>query len=114
MKVAIIGLPQSGKSTVFAAVTCKPSDPYAPPEPKYATVHVPDERLGFLAKLYNPRKVIEATIEFIDVPGCSLDDPRGREDWKRIAPTVRLADLLVLVVRDFVLTHGIVGREPLV
>lgn len=102
MKVAIIGLPQSGKSTVFSAVTCKPTDPYAPPEPKHAMVHVPDERLAFLAKMHNPKKVIEATIEFIDVPGCSLDDPKGREDWKRIAPTARQADLLVLVVRDFV------------
>ncbi len=86
---------------MFSAVTCKPTDSYAPPEPKHATVHVPDDRLAFLAKLHNPRKVIEATIEFIDVPGCSLDDPRGRDDWKRIAPIVRQSDLLVVVVRDF-------------
>lgn len=101
MKVAIIGLPQSGKTTLFSAVTAQAVDLYAPPEPKHAMVSVPDERLAFLAKLHNPKKVIEATIEFVDVPGCSLDDAKGREEWKRIAPTVRQADLLVIVVRDF-------------
>lgn len=101
MKVAILGLPHSGKTTVFSAITGKTFDPYAPPEVRPAVVHVPDERLGFLKNLFNPKKVVEATIEFVDIPGCSLDVASGRDEWKRLVPTVRQSDLLVIVVRDF-------------
>ena len=101
MHAAIIGLPQSGKSTVFAAVTGKTVDPYAPPEPRRALAHVPDPRLAFLTGLCNPKKVTEETMEFLDVPGFSLDTPKGQDDWRRMLPTVRLADLLVVVVRAF-------------
>ncbi len=101
MKAAFIGLPQSGKSTVFSAVTGLTVDPFAQPEPRSGVVHVPDPRLAYLTKLYNPKKVVEATIEFIDVPGCSLDDANGQESWRRLLPVVRQADLLVVVVRAF-------------
>ncbi len=101
MKVVITGLPQSGKSTVFSAVTGIAVDPYAAPQPHPGVVRVPDTRLKYLTELYHPKKVTEATIEFVDVPGCSLSDPHGREAWKHILPTVRQAELLVIVVRDF-------------
>jgi GTP-binding protein YchF len=101
MKAALIGLPQSGKSTLFAAVTGASLDSYAAPEPHHAVVRVPDPRLAYLAELAHPKKVTEATIEFIDVPGCSLDDAKGREEWRRLLPVVRQSDVLVLVVRDF-------------
>ena len=101
MKAAIIGLPQSGKTTVFSAVTGVKVEPYAAPEPHHALVHVPDPRLAYLAEIGRPKKVTEATIEFVDVPGCSLDDTKGQEEWRRVLPVVRQADLLVIVVRDF-------------
>ncbi len=101
MKAAIIGLPQSGKSTVFCVITGAAVDPHAPPEPRNAVVHVPDSRLPYVAELYRPKKVTEATVEFVDVPGCSLDDVKGQEEWRRVLPVVRQADLLVVVVRDF-------------
>lgn len=101
MKAAIIGLPQSGKSTVFAAVTGTRVDPHAAPEPRQAVVHVPEPRLAYLVQLYRPKKVTEAAMEFVDVPGCALDDARGQDEWRRLLPTVRQADLLVVVVRAF-------------
>lgn len=101
MKVALIGPPQSGKSTVFAAVTGLAVDPYAAPEPRHGMVKVPDSRLAYLTQLCQPKKVVEATIDFIDVPGVALDDPRGQDEWRRLLPAVRQADLLVVVVRDF-------------
>ena len=101
MKVAILGLPKSGKSTVFAAATGLTVDPYAPPEARHAVVRVPDRRLDYLTKLYNPKKVTEATIEIIDLPGHSLHDPKGRDDWRKQLSTVRQAELLVVVIRDF-------------
>lgn len=101
MKAAFIGVPKSGKSTVFSAVTGSTFDPFAPVEPRQAVVHVPDPRLGRVAEVFQPKKVVEATIEFVDVPGCALDDVNGQEQWRRLLPVVRQADLLVVVVRDF-------------
>ncbi|MFQ5413209.1 MAG: DUF933 domain-containing protein [Phycisphaerae bacterium] len=101
MKVALIGLPQSGKSAVFAAITAARADPYAPPEPRHAVVSVPDDRLEYLTDLCHPKKVVHAMIEFVDVPGCSLDDAKGQAEWRRMLPQVRQADLLAVVVRDF-------------
>ena len=101
MKAAIIGLPQSGKSTLFSTVTGTAIDPYAAPETHQAMVRVPDPRVDFLAEIWKPKKVTLATTDFIDVPGCTLADSSGQEQWRRLLPTVRQADLLVIVVRDF-------------
>ena len=101
MKVGFIGLPQSGKSSVFAAVTGQPLDPYAPAEVRQAIVRVPDPRLDVLEKMCNPKKRIEATVEFFDLPGFSLDDARGREEFRRFLPIASQLDLFVVVVRDF-------------
>jgi len=101
MKVAIVGLPKSGKTTVFSAVTEQSVDPYAPPEPRHTIVKVPEPRLEFLTQLHHPKKVIEATIEFVDIPGFSIEGAKGQEDMRRLLPEVRQAELLALVVRDF-------------
>ena len=101
MKVGFIGLPQSGKSSVFAAVTGQALDPYAPAEVRQAVVRVPDPRLDVLEKMCNPKKRIEATVEFFDLPGFSLDDARGRDEFRRFLPIASQLDLFVVVVRDF-------------
>ena len=101
MKVAIIGPPKSGKSTVFAAATGIAVDPYAAPQPHPAVVRVPDGRLHYLTQLHKPKKVTEATIEFVDIPGCALHDAKGRDEWRRFLPVVRQTELLLVVVRDF-------------
>lgn len=101
MRAAIIGLPQSGKSTVFVAATGLSVDPYAPPEPRTAVVGVPDYRLTYLTELCHPKKVIEATMELVDLPGCSLDDTKSQQQWRRLLPVIRQTDLLVVVVRRF-------------
>ncbi len=101
MKAAIIGLPFSGKSTLFTAATSLKADPGEMPQDRVAVVPVPDRRLDFLAKLHNPKKVTPATIEFVDFPGFSLSDAHGQQELKKYLPKIRLCDLLVLVVRDF-------------
>lgn len=101
MKAAILGLPLSGKSTVFAAATNIRPPNHEPAQIRQGMVQVPDVRLDFLAKLYSPKKYTTASIEFIDVPGFSLGDPKGQADLKKYLPTIRNSDMLVLVVRDF-------------
>ncbi len=101
MKVGFIGLGQSGKSSVFAAVTGQPLDPYAPAEVRQAIVRVPDPRLDVLEKMCNPKKRVEATVEFFDLPGFSLEDAHGREEFRRFLPIASQLDLMVVVVRDF-------------
>ncbi len=101
MKAAIIGLPQAGKSTLFTAATGTLVDSFAPPEPRAATVRVPDPRLTHLTSVYKPKKTIEATMELVDIPGCLLSDAKGQQEWRRFLPSIRQADLLVVVVRMF-------------
>ena len=72
MRFALIGPPQSGKSTLFSAITGQPVAPSLAVTDQLATVHVPDERLDFLAEIYKPKKYTTANLEFLDVPGASL------------------------------------------
>lgn len=101
MKVALIGPPQSGKSTLFSASTGLNSGGLSAPGIVHAVVKVPDPRLAYLIELCKPKKITEATIDFLDVPGFALEDARGRESFRRLLPDVRQAELLVIVVRDF-------------
>lgn len=75
MKIAIIGLPNSGKTTVFNALTRGnvETTTYSSGqlEPNIATVKVPDERLQKLATMFNPRKITPADVQYVDVGGIS-------------------------------------------
>lgn len=101
MRAAIIGLPQSGKSTLFSAVTGQQADPAEMPHEHLGVVSVPDERVDFLSALYQPKKTVYATMEFLNVPGFSLADRHGVDEFRRHLPSVRQAELLVGVIRDF-------------
>jgi len=101
LKVAIIGMPQSGKTTLAAAATGVAPPPAVAAQVHHAVVKVPDERLNTLADIFKPKKVTQATIELIDVPGFSLADHRGRDELHRFLPEIRQADLLMAVVRAF-------------
>lgn len=101
MKVAIIGLPQSGKTTLAAAATGFMPQPGGMPRVHHATVKVPDERLNTLAEMFSRTELVEATIEHIDVPGLSLADHKGQEDLRRFLPDMRQSDMLLAVIRAF-------------
>ncbi|MEX0760992.1 MAG: redox-regulated ATPase YchF [Dehalococcoidia bacterium] len=72
MKIGIIGLPGSGKTTVFNALTRGRAEAGGFGSARGANVgmaHVPDERLDRLAKMYNPRRVVPAEVMYVDLPG---------------------------------------------
>ncbi len=101
MRVALIGPPQSGKSSLFSAITGQVPDPTKIAQEQLATVHVPDPRVWWLADHYKPKKVTEANFEVIDVPGFSQESPQQQAEFKRHVPNLRNCDGLVAVVRAF-------------
>jgi hypothetical protein len=104
MRVALVGLPQSGKSTLFAAVAEAGGshvDLSRPDQPHLAVVKVPDERVDWLAELYQPKKTTLAELEFVDLPGFDLRDEAGRKAAKMHWSAMRQADMIVMVLRAF-------------
>ena len=98
MKVALLGLMQSGKSTLFSAVSGKPMLPAGTTTIEQAVVACPDERLDWLTTLYKPKKTVYATIDCLDVPGLNFADDHGRAAARRFIDQIRTADCLALVV----------------
>ncbi len=101
MKVALLGLLQSGKSTIFAGLGGKAIPPAGSTAIEEAIVAVPDKRLDWLAEYYKPKKTTYATIDCLDVPGFNFADEHGRDAARRLINKIRTVDMLVLVVRAF-------------
>ena len=101
MRFALIGPPQSGKSTLFSAITGQPLDPAHAMSEQLTAVDVPDDRLDYLAGLYKPKKYTPAHLEFLDLPGASLADAHGQAEFRRWMQSARKCDGLVMVVRSF-------------
>src|SRR5436309_1983152 len=97
MKSGIIGLPQVGKSSLFKILTKAPVDAAAYAKANLGVAKVPDERLDKLSALYNPKKTVHASIEYVDVAAV------GEEALKEAAyaNTLRNVDSLIHVVRAF-------------
>ncbi|MGD9211844.1 MAG: 50S ribosome-binding GTPase, partial [Desulfobacteraceae bacterium] len=106
MKLGIIGLPRSGKSTLFEAFTGNIIDGVQKREDRIGTVRVPDQRIDVLSDMYNPKKTIYAQVEYY-LP--STDDHSGEKKKEGAVWTkVRDCDALIHVVRNF----GGYGFEP--
>jgi hypothetical protein len=101
MKVALIGMMQSGKSTVLSAISGKEMPHSATGQIWEAVVPVPDERVDWLTRLYKSRKTVYATLDCLDVPGFSFIDEHGRASARKLIGHIRTVDMLVLVVRAF-------------
>ena len=107
LTIGIIGLPQSGKTTLFNALTKAgaPISGYATStvQANIAVVQVPDARLAPLAEIFNPRKVTYATVEFVDVAGMgqSMQAAEKRGLSAEFLGHIRNADALAIVLRTF-------------
>ena len=104
MRVALVGPPQSGKSSLFAAVAQAGGsgvDLSRPDQAHLAVVKVPDDRLVWLADHYKPKKFTPAELEFLDLPGFDLADEAGRSRARTHWSAMRQSDMIVLVVREF-------------
>ena len=101
MKVALLGLLQSGKSTILASLSGKAIPPIGSTAIEEAIVPVPDERLDWLTEYYKPKKTTYATIDCLDVPGFNFTDEHGRAAARRLINQIRTIDMFVLVLRAF-------------
>jgi len=102
MKVAIIGLSNSGKTTVFNALTGQDIETtiYSTTsgDPNIGIVKVPDPRIEKLSEIFKPKKSIHATIEYIDYVGLTKGDLKQN---RKVFDLIKDADALVHVVRAF-------------
>lgn len=101
MKVALVGLLQSGKSTLLASISGKEIPPMGSTAIEEAIVPVPDERLDWLYEYYKPKKTTHATVDCLDLPGFNFTDEHGRAAARRLINKIRTVDMLVPVVRAF-------------
>jgi GTP-binding protein YchF len=101
MKVALVGLLQSGKSTLLASLSGREIPSVGSTSIEEAVVPVPDERFPWLAEYSKPKKITHATIDCLDLPGFNFTDDHGRAAARRIISQIRTVELLVLVVRAF-------------
>ena len=105
MKIGLIGLSNSGKTTIFNALTgaeARVTD-YAmeKAEPNLAVVEVMDERIDVLSSTYKPGKTIHAALEVIDFPGPGSDHAAGEAFSAESMGLIRNVDALALVIRNF-------------
>lgn len=109
LTIGIIGLPQSGKTTLFNALTKAgaPISGYATStvQANIAVVQVPDARLQPLADIFRPRKVTPTTVEFVDVAGMGQAAQAHKEKPEGLSAEflghIRNADALAIVLRTF-------------
>lgn len=105
MKSGIIGLPQSGKKTIFDALTQHTESTGQKDESRLSTVTVPDKRVDLLNDMYTPKKVVYARISYF-LPGVQN---REKDTDRDTIKQIRDCDALIHVVRNFK-TYG--AQEP--
>jgi GTP-binding protein YchF len=105
MKIGLIGLQNSGKTTIFNALTKSNAEvtaySNAKGEPNLAMVEVGDERITRLTEIYQPKKTVLATIELIDFVGVTAGSAKEGLFSSDMMQLIKNADALALVVRNF-------------
>jgi len=95
MQTGIIGLPQVGKTTLFRILTKASVDAKGGQQTHVGIAKVPEPRLLDLAKLYNPKKVTYATVQYVDLGGMQ------KERMREALASLREVDCIAHVIRVF-------------
>ncbi len=103
MKLGIVGLPGSGKTVVFKALTggVEVLERRGRQEPGIGVVKVSDARLDYLADYHKPKKITPVHVEYLDISGLSGESRPGQSLGDKILTHIRPVEALVIVLRFF-------------